>query len=183
MRSSSGPKLPLKASTQLKCGLGWDAAVDNDFDLDIAALCLDSTGKLPRGITDLVYVGAPKHDSGAIALLNDNLTGEGEGDDERMIIDLPSVPQSITGIIFAVTIDCGREQQQDFSQVQNAFWRLVDSSTGKTLIHQSLSNSDLAGKTALLTAALERAQADWCLMPLREAMTLNNMNELLNQYL
>ena len=155
---------------------------ENDFDLDLVALCLDSTGKLPRGKSDFVYAGNPKHDSGAILLSNDNLTGEGDGDDESMSIHLKQVPQAIAQIIFAVAIDCGSDLKQDFSQVKNGFWRLSDRLSGQILIHQSLSNPEWVGKTALLTATLQREEQGWLLMPLVETMSIDRLSELLSQY-
>ncbi len=111
MNSVEPIKHELSPFTRLKCGLGWDMAVEDDgendaendvkddveddIDLDLVALCLDDRGKLPRGKMDFVYAGHPKHDSGAIILSNDNLTGAGAGDDENMLIDLKQVPKAI----------------------------------------------------------------------------------------
>lgn len=187
MNNSEPKKHELAPFTRLKCGLGWDMTEsdrgsDNDFDLDLIALCLDDTGKLPRGKTDLIYAGHPKHDSGAIILANDNLTGEGEGDDESMLVNLNQIPQTIAQIIFAVAIDCGDDLKQDFSEVKNGFWRLYDRFSGEILIHQSLSNPEWVGKTALLTATVKRQESGWLLMPLVETMTVNRLNELLWKY-
>lgn len=178
----------------LKCGLGWDMAsaddgvddvqddVEDDIDLDLVALCLDDQGKLPRGKMDLIYAGHPQHDSGAIILANDNLTGAGEGDDENMLINLHQVPKAIAQIIFGVAIDSGADLKQDFSEVKNGFWRLCDRFSGQVLMHQSLSNPEWVGKTALLTATLKREENGWVLIPLRETMTIAHLHELLFKY-
>jgi tellurium resistance protein TerD len=194
MNSVEPIKHELSPFTRLKCGLGWDMAVEddmdddakddveNDIDLDLVALCLDDQGKLPRGKMDFIYAGHPKHDSGAIILSNDNLTGAGEGDDENMSIDLNQVPKAIAQIIFAVAIDSGADLKQDFSEVKNGFWRLCDRFSGQVLIHQSLSNPEWVGKTALLTATLNRQENGWLLTPLLETITIDHLNELLFKY-
>jgi tellurium resistance protein TerD len=175
-------KYELTPFTRLKCGLGWDMAEEDDFDLDLVALCLDGHGKLPRGKTDFIYAGYPKHDSGSIILSEDNLTGEGEGDDEVMLVNLNQVPETIAQILFAVAINCGTDLKQDFTEVKNGFWRLCDRFSGEILIHQSLSNPEWVGKTALLTATVKRQEDGWLLMPLLEAMTIEHLNELLWKY-
>ncbi|KOR34588.1 MULTISPECIES: TerD family protein [Planktothricoides] len=194
MNSVRPIKHELSHFTRLKCGLGWDMAVEddmeddakddveNDIDLDLVALCLDDSGKLPRGKMDFIYAAHPKHDSGAIILSNDNLTGAGEGDDENMSINLNQVPKAIAQIIFGVAIDSGADLKQDFSEVKNGFWRLCDRFSGQVLIHQSLSNPEWVGKTALLTATLKRQENGWLLIPLGETMTIDHLNELLFKY-
>ncbi len=120
---------------------------------------------------------------GVIQLLNDNITGDGEGDDEELVIQLLTVPQNITKLLFVVTIDCGQEQKQDFSQAANAFWRILDNSNPEVLLHCSLSNPVWQGVTLLAIAALERMDTQqWQLVSCLEVSPQKNLNELLHVY-
>lgn len=168
---------------QLRCGLGWDAQVESALDLDMAVLALGANGTLVEGKGGMIYAGYPRHSSGAIKLLGDNLTGEGEGDDEELLIYLLKLPTDITKLLFVVSIDCGEAQKQDFSQAENAFWRILNDANQEVLLQCSLSNSQWQGVTMLLVASLERMDTQWQLIPCLEAAPQKNRNELLHQYL
>ncbi|WP_299492959.1 TerD family protein [Acaryochloris sp. IP29b_bin.137] len=183
MTSDSVPQPLPKHVSQLRCGLGWDAQIDAALDLDMAVLALGVDGRLVSGKSSLIYAGHPRHGSGAIQLLNDNLTGEGEGDDEALLIHLPKLPTEITQLLFVVSIDCGEEQKQDFSQTENAFWRILDHANQQVLLQCSLSNPQWAGVTMLRVATLERRDMQWQLVLGLKASPLKNLNELLHQYL
>ena len=73
---------------QLQCGLGWDARSETELDLDMAVLALTASGRLAAGKEGFIYAGHPRHASGAVQLLNDSITGEGDGDDEQLLINL-----------------------------------------------------------------------------------------------
>lgn len=171
-----------KHISQLQCGLGWDAQPETELDLDMAVLALTADGKLSAGKAGLIYAGHPRHASGAIELLNDSITGDGDGDDEQLLIHLLRLPTDITTLLFVVNIDCGEEQQQDFSQIQNAFWRLVDRRSQQVLLNCSLSNAQWHEITTLLIATLERTATQWQVVSCLEASPLRNLNELLQQY-
>ena len=107
---SKGQKVDLtKGNPGLKnimVGLGWDVnAFDSgvDFDLDAAAFMLGADGKCPTD-KEFVFYGNLKHASGSVNHMGDNLTGEGDGDDEQIQIDLSKVPANIEKIAFTVTI-------------------------------------------------------------------------------
>ncbi|MEM7064463.1 MAG: TerD family protein [Cyanobacteria bacterium P01_B01_bin.77] len=175
-------RLPNSVS-QLQCGLGWDAQPEIELDLDMAVLALTASGRLASGKEGFIYVGHPRHLSGAIQLLNDSITGEGEGDDEQLVVSLLRLPTDIKKLIFVVNIDCGEAQQQDLSQVQNAFWRLLDKNSRRVLLHHSLSNPQWQGITTLFVATLEHVENRWQLISSLEPSSLKNLNELLHQYL
>lgn len=175
-------RLPNSVS-QLQCGLGWDAQSETELDLDMAVLALTASGRLASGKEGFIYVGHPRHPSGAIQLLNDSITGEGEGDDEQLLVSLLRLPPEIKKLVFVVNINCGETQQQDLSQVQNAFWRLLDKSSRQVLLHHSLANPQWQGITTLFVAALERTENQWQLISTLEPSPLRNLNELLHQYL
>ncbi|MEO0433547.1 MAG: TerD family protein [Cyanobacteria bacterium J06656_5] len=168
---------------QLQCGLGWDAQSETELDLDMAVLALTASGRLAAGKEGFIYAGHPRHASGAVQLLNDSITGEGDGDDEQLLINLQRLPDDITKLIFVVNIDCGEAQQQDLSHVQNAFWRLLNSASRQVLLHQSLSDSQWQGITTLFVATLERIDNQWQLASTLKPSPLKNLNQLLHHYL
>lgn len=169
--------------SQLRCGLGWDAQVELSLDLDMAVLALGADGNLVEGKGGMVYAGHPRHESGAIKLLDDNLTGEGEGDDEELLMYLLKLPENITKLLFVVSIDCGETQKQDFSKIENAFWRILNDANQEVLLQCSLSNAQWQGVTMLFVASLERMDTQWQIVPCLEAAPQKNLNELLHQHL
>ncbi|MGD1854592.1 MAG: TerD family protein [Leptolyngbyaceae cyanobacterium] len=171
-----------KHISQLQCGLGWDAQAETELDLDMAVLALDAHDRLVNGKEGFIYAGHPRHVSDAIQLLNDSITGDGDGDDEQLLIRLLVLPDTIKKLIFVVNINCGESQQQDFSQTQNAFWRLLDKSSRQVLLNCSLSNSQWEGITTLFVAELARGTEQWQLSAHLEASPLKNLNQLLHQY-
>ena len=161
-----GQKVELtKGNPNLKkvlIGLGWDTNKYDggfDFDLDAAAFLLGANGKVTTD-TDFVFYNNLKHPSGAVEHMGDNLTGEGEGDDEEIKIDLSKVPQNIDKIDFTVTIYEATERKQSFGQVENAYIRVVDDLTGKELIRYDL-GEDFSIETAVVVGQLYRHGADW----------------------
>ena len=130
---SKGQKVDLTKGnpglTKIMVGLGWDVNsfdTGGDFDLDAAAFLLGESGKVTSS-GDFVFYGNLKHSSGAVEHLGDNLTGEGDGDDEQIMVDLAKVPANIERIAFTCTIYDAENRRQNFGQVSNAFIRIVDS--------------------------------------------------------
>lgn len=143
-------------------GLGWDVnAFDTggNFDLDAAAFLLADSGKVP-GSTDFVFYGNLKHPSGAVEHMGDNLTGEGDGDDEQIKIDLSKVPANISKIAFTVTIYEAEQRRQNFGQVDNAFIRIYDENTGEELLRYDL-GEDFSIETAAVFGELYKNGAEW----------------------
>ena len=133
---SKGQKVDLtKTNPGLKkviVGLGWDVnAFDSgaDFDLDAAAFMVGASGKCPTE-KDFVFYGNLVHPSESVTHMGDNLTGEGDGDDEQIKIDLSKVPANIEKIAFTVTIYDADSRRQNFGQVSNAYIRILDEVTG-----------------------------------------------------
>ncbi len=128
--------------TRVRMGLGWDAAQkrglfgrvkSQSIDLDASALLFDARGRL----VDQVWFQQLRSTDGSVQHTGDNLTGAGEGDDESVVVDLSRLPASITQIVFTVNSFTG----QDFSQIENAFCRLVDETTNEELARYELSGS------------------------------------------
>ena len=148
--------------SKLLIGLGWDTNKydgGSAFDLDAAAFLLGGSGKVASD-GDFVFYGNLKHASGSVEHLGDNLTGEGEGDDEQIKIDLSAVPASVEKIDFTVTIYEAEERRQNFGQVSNAFIRVVDETTGTELIRYDL-GEDFSIETAVVVGELYRNNGEW----------------------
>ncbi len=163
---SKGQKVDLtKGNPGLKnimVGLGWDVnAFDSgaDFDLDAAAFMLGANGKCPTD-KEFVFYGNLSHPSGAVNHMGDNLTGEGEGDDEQVQVDLSKVPANVEKIAFTVTIYDAETRKQNFGQVSNAFIRLVDEANEAELIRYDL-GEDFSIETAVVVGELYRNGAEW----------------------
>ncbi|ABO48884.1 stress protein [Desulforamulus reducens MI-1] len=142
-------------------GLGWDTNKFDgpDFDLDASAFLLGENGKCASA-DDFVFYNNLKHVSGSVMHMGDNLTGDGDGDDEQITIDLSKVPAHIHKIAITVTIHMAKERNQNFGLVSNAFVRVVDDSNGSELLRYDLSE-DYSIETALVFAELYRHGSEW----------------------
>lgn len=143
-------------------GLGWDTNKYDggfDFDLDASAFLLTDSGKT-QSEKDFIFYGNKEHTSGSVVHSGDNLTGEGEGDDEQIKVDLSKVPSEITKIDFTVTIYEAEKRKQNFGQVSNAFIRLVNEETNEELMRFDL-GEDFSIETAVVVAELYRNGAEW----------------------
>lgn len=163
---SKGQKVDLtKTNPGLKkviVGLGWDVnAFDSgaDFDLDAAAFMVGSNGKCPTE-KDFIFYGNLKHPSESVEHMGDNLTGEGDGDDEQIKIDLSKVPANIEKIAFTVTIYDAESRRQNFGQVSNAFVRIFDENTGEELLRYDL-GEDFSIETAVVFGELYKNGDEW----------------------
>ena len=143
-------------------GLGWDVnAFDSgaDFDLDAAAFMVGASGKCPTE-KEFVFYGNLEHPSQSVKHMGDNLTGEGEGDDEQIEIELEKVPANVEKIAFTVTIYDADVRKQNFGQVANAFIRIVDETTNTELIRYDL-GEDFSIETAVVVGELYRHNGEW----------------------
>ncbi len=142
-------------------GLGWDvrSTTGVDFDLDASAIGCNAEGKV---LTDqhFIFFNNLTSPDGAIQHTGDNLTGEGEGDDEQIKVNVASTPQEIDKIVFPVSIYDADNRQQNFGQVRNAFIRVVNDANGQELARYDLSE-DASTETAMVFGELYRAGAEW----------------------
>ena len=147
--------------TAVTVGLGWDvrSTTGTDFDLDASAILADAAGKV-TGDKDFVFFNNLQSADGSVKHLGDNLTGEGEGDDEQVNVDLAAVPAGVDKIVFAVSIYEGDSRSQSFGQVRNAFIRVVNQAGGSELARYDLSE-DASTETAMIFGELYRNGADW----------------------
>ncbi len=178
---------------KIMLGLGWDMAkssarknifdifkASSTIDLDSSVLCLNSSEQL-KTKNDVVYYANLHHGSGAIHHQGDNLTGEGEGDDEQILVELDKIPDYVSSLLFTVNIYMGRERRQDFSGIENAFVRLVDLSNGREIAYYKLSESIYTNQTLMKMAELRRTSDGWQMKAIGEG-SKNTLDELVNFY-
>jgi tellurium resistance protein TerD len=142
-------------------GLGWDlrTTTGTDFDLDASAIGLNSDGKA-FSPGHFVFFNNLKSPEGAIEHTGDNLTGEGEGDDEQIKVNLPALPAELEKIVFPVSIYDGQTRAQNFGQVRNAFIRVVNGADNNEIARYDLSE-DASTETAMVFGEVYRAGAEW----------------------
>ncbi|TDB82897.1 TerD family protein [Actinomadura sp. KC216] len=147
--------------TAVTVGLGWDvrATTGADFDLDASALMLAATGKVMSD-QHFVFFNNLKSPDGSVEHTGDNLTGEGEGDDESINVDLNTVPVECERIVFPVSIYDADNRQQSFGQVRNAFIRIVNRTDGNELARFDLTE-DASTETAMVFGELYRHSGEW----------------------
>lgn len=147
---------------KIMVGLGWDVnRYDGgfDFDLDASAFLLGANGKVSRD-ADFVFYSNAADPTGAVQYGGDNKTGEGEGDDEKIFVDLQTLPATVEKIDFTVTIYDAATRRQNFGQVSNAYVRIVDEATGAELIRYDL-EEDFSIETAVVVGEIYRHNGEW----------------------
>ena len=147
--------------TAVLVGLGWDArtTTGTDFDLDASALLLNSSGKVGSD-QNFVFFNNLKSPDGAVEHTGDNLTGEGEGDDETIKVNLGGMPAEVEKIVFPVSIYDAENRQQSFGQVRNAYIRVVNQANQQEIARYDLSE-DASTETAMVFGELYRNGAEW----------------------
>ncbi|WP_028303389.1 TerD family protein [Oceanospirillum maris] len=167
---------------QFRIGLGWDArATDGtDFDLDACAAMLQENGKAASS-SDIIYFNNLSSACGGLIHQGDNLTGDGDGDDEVINVDLSKVPESVQKIVFAAAIYKAGERSQNFGQVQNAFIRAVNLGNNEEVIRYDLSE-DYSVNTAVTFGELYRHNGEWKFNATGEGHKME-VGELLNSFL
>ena len=143
-------------------GLGWDTNRydgGHDFDLDVSVFMTGANGKC-SGEKDFIFYNHKEHASGAVIHMGDNRTGDGNGDDEHVKVDLSKVPAEIEKIAFTVTIDQADTRGQNFGMVSNAYCRIVNEDNGEELMRFDL-GEDASIETAVIMAELYRHDGEW----------------------
>ena len=194
-----GQKVNLKKSdgqalSRIPVGLGWDPVEQKSSgffgsifggggtpDIDCDASVIVCQGGRLAGKGDVVYFGNLKHSSGAIVHTGDNLTGDGEGDDEQILVDLTAVPAVYDKLVFVVNIyDC-KSRKQDFGMIANAFIRICDERTGEEFCRYNLSES-YAGMTAMIFGEIYRYNGEWKFNAIGQGTKDKGLNELARRY-
>ncbi|WP_337059561.1 TerD family protein [Kineococcus sp. G2] len=181
---SKGQRLSLSKEgggslTRVSMGLGWDAVAKGflgrkksiDVDLDASCLMFDATGKL----VDTVWFQQLRSKDGSVTHTGDNLTGEGEGDDEVILVDLPAVPAQVAALVFTVNSFTG----QDFSSVENAYCRLLDSAQPRAVELARYRLTGSGNHTAQVMAKLTRDGAGWAMTAIGQPASGRTFRDLL----
>jgi tellurium resistance protein TerD len=147
--------------TQLKVGLGWDTRATDGaaFDLDGAVFLLNSSGKV-RSDSDFIFYNNLKSSDGSVVHAGDNTTGQGDGDDEKVSVDLTRVPADIDKISFCVTIHDAEARRQSFGQVSKAYIRCLNAAGEAEIARYDLSE-DSSTETAMIFGELYRHGGEW----------------------
>ena len=143
-------------------GLGWDTNASDtgaDFDLDASVFLLDSNAKVANE-KDFVFYNNLSSSDGSVVHTGDNRTGEGDGDDESIRVDLSKISSSIKEIAIVVTIHEAAQRKQNFGMVRNAFIRLVNDETNTEIVRYDL-EEDYSTETGLLFGRLYFKDNEW----------------------
>jgi tellurium resistance protein TerD len=142
-------------------GLGWDPRPTDgqDFDLDASAFLVNAAGKV-RSSADFVFYNQMSSACGSVTHTGDNRSGQGDGDDESLRIDLAKVPADVAKIAFTVTIHDAATRRQSFGQVGGAFIRVVNNDSGVEITRYDLTE-DSATETAMIFGELYRHGEEW----------------------
>ncbi|PXW31356.1 TerD family protein [Nocardia sp. 348MFTsu5.1] len=147
--------------TAVSVGLGWDvrSTTGADYDLDASALGINSAKRVVND-SFFVFYNNLRSPDGAIEHTGDNRTGEGEGDDESITVDLQALSPDVESIIFPVTIHDADSLNQSFGQVHGAFIRVVDRADNRELARYDLSE-DASTETAMVFGEIYRRGGEW----------------------
>jgi len=142
-------------------GLGWDPRTTDGekFDLDSSAILADASGKAVSG-KHFVFFNNLTSPDGSVEHTGDNLTGQGEGDDEQIKVDLAAVPAEVEKIVFPVAIYEATTRGQNFGQVRNAFIRIVNGADNSEIARYDLTE-DAAVESAMVFGEVYRHSGDW----------------------
>jgi tellurium resistance protein TerD len=147
--------------SEVLVGLGWDPRGTDgaEFDLDASVFLLNSTGKV-RNERDFIFYNNLTSADGSIQHTGDNRSGQGDGDDEAIKVNLPQVPADVEKMVFVVTIHEADKRRQNFGQVGGAFIRIVNNKTGREVARFDLSE-DASTEVAMLFGELYRHNGEW----------------------
>jgi tellurium resistance protein TerD len=142
-------------------GLGWDErATDGaSFDLDASAFLVGMSGKV-RGEHDFIFYNQLRSPDGAVEHTGDNRSGQGDGDDEAIKVDLSRVAADVDKIVITVTIHDADSRRQNFGQIANAFIRVVNDVTGQEVVRYDLAE-DYSTETAMVFGELYKHNSEW----------------------
>jgi stress response protein SCP2 len=181
--------------SKIMVGLGWDPVQQkgggllgslfgggsaSNVDCDASVIMLGENDKVVQN-SDVIYFGNLKSKDGSIQHSGDNLTGDGEGDDEQIHVDLSRVPTHIQKMVFVVNIYDAVKRKQHFGMIQNAFIRIVNPNSGSSLIHYNLTD-DYSGKTSLIVGELYRHGQDWKFAAVGTGTSAGSLGEVVKTF-
>lgn len=180
--------------SKIMVGLGWDPVEHKgkglfgslfggstpNVDCDASVFALDENDKI-RNKENIIYFGNLSHKSGSIRHMGDNLTGDGDGDDEQIMVELSKIPNEINKLVFVVNIYNCVKRKQHFGMIKNAFIRIVNLSNNKELVRYNLSD-DYSGKTSLFVGEIYNHNGEWKFGATGEGDTSTTINEMIMRY-
>ncbi len=176
-------------------GLGWDEADksnngggffssllgSNSDDIDCDASAFLCQGGRLTSTDDIVYFGNLTHSSNSVRHQGDNLTGEGDGDDEQIFVDLASLPSKYDKIVFVVNIYKAHSRKQHFGMIKNAFIRIVDADSNTEICRYSLSEN-YDGMTAMIFGELYLYNGNWKFNAIGQATSDAGLEDLAKRF-
>lgn len=162
-------------------GLGWDTRSTDgqDFDLDASVFMATENGKVPSD-RHFIFYNQLVSPCGGVEHTGDNLTGDGDGDDESVIVQLDKVESNIKSLFITVTIHDAEARRQNFGQVSNAFVRIVNNDTSEEIVRFDLSE-DYSTETAMVFGEIYRHNGEWKFRAIGQGYT-GGLYSLCQQY-
>jgi tellurium resistance protein TerD len=180
-----GQKISLEKSApgikKVTFGLGWDvlSGGDNDCDLDASVFLVDSNSKMTND-KDFIFYNNLSNANDSVKHNGDNLTGEGDGDDETVSVNLENIPLDIQKVIFITSIHEAESRSQNFGQVQNAYIRLINEDTNEEIAKFDLSEDNSIDHSVIM-GELYRNNNEWKFNSLGTG-TKDNISKYLENY-
>jgi stress response protein SCP2 len=180
--------------SKIVVGLGWDpvqsggggffsslfGSTQANFDCDASVIMLDANDRLQSN-RDVIYFGNLKSTNGSVQHTGDNLTGDGDGDDEQIIVDLSRVPSDIQKLVFVVTIyDCVKRRQH-FGMIRNAYIRVVNPTSNQELVHYNLTDN-YSGNTCLIVSEMYRNGTEWKFAAIGNGTNAASLGEVVRSF-
>lgn len=176
-------------------GLGWDPVASSgkgvfgsifgkssaNVDCDASVLMLDVNNKL-QSLKDIVYFGKQASDCGSVKHSGDNLTGDGDGDDEQIQVDLSKIPAHIGRLVFIVNIYDAVNRKQHFGMIQNAFIRVFNALNNQELVKFNLTDK-YSDMTALITGEIYRYNNEWKFAAIGEGTKDASIKSIAQKYM
>ena len=180
--------------SRILVGLGWDPVKSGgggflgslfggstpNIDCDASVLMLGENDRLQNN-QDVVYFGNLKSRDSSVQHSGDNLTGDGDGDDEQIFVDLNKVPAHIHKLVFVVNIYDSIKRKQHFGMIQNAFIRIVNPSNNQAMLHYNLTD-DYNGKTCLIAGEIYRHGSEWKFAAIGNGTNAASLGEVVRSY-
>ena len=162
-------------------GAGWDvASIGQDFDLDIAAFLLNANGKVQNIPDDVIFFNNMQGQG--IYLEGDNRTGVGDGDDERIRLDLESISSHVQKIVFVVTIHEAQAKRQTFGMVENSYVRILDEELNEKEVCRFNLKENGSTVTSVIFAELYKVSGEWQFKAIGEGK-IADLNGILGLYM
>lgn len=177
--------------SRIMVGLGWDPVEQSRggilgllfgssapaIDCDASVIMLNENSKAE----EIVYFGNLKDRSSSVMHMGDNLTGEGDGDDEQILVELSKVPANISRLVFVVNIYNCVKRNQHFGMIRNAFIRILDLENNKELLRFNLSD-DYSNKTGIYAGEIYRHGNEWKFAAIGEGDNVTGLKDMLDKY-